>query len=136
MRTHPGFHLHPPYGCVKDYKNHPWKEAFSPTEGETREEATKQLETLEYFRVYRLQDRTRVGLWNGVKDFRSKDPSNYLEMNHKAPPAEVFREDQDSSYTREEAQQVGSTTFGPRSHHTLKILLRISQVLVKSMPFL
>ena len=69
--------------------------------------------------MQQLRDRTRVGLWNGVKDFHFKDPSNYLEVSHKAPPAKVFRKDQDSSYTREEVQQVAGTTFGPRSH-TLK----------------
>ena len=79
----------------------PWKDAFSPTQEETREEATKQLETLEYFWVYHLKDGSDVGLWDGNKDFRFKDPSNYLELRHKAPPAVLFREDQDYAYTKE-----------------------------------
>lgn len=34
-------------------------------------------------------------LWDEHKDFTFKDPENYLELKHKAPPSSVFREDQD-----------------------------------------
>lgn len=91
----------PPVVCAADYDSHPWKEVFSPTQNETREEAVRQLETLKEFRVHHLKNRNTIGLWDGTKDFAFPDHMNYLELRHKAPPSAVFREDQDPEYTRE-----------------------------------
>ncbi|KAF6241831.1 hypothetical protein HO173_000543 [Letharia columbiana] len=54
---------------------------------------------------------TDVGLWNGYKDFSIRDPSNYLELRHKAPPAVVLRTDQDFEYSREAVQAKCGTAF-------------------------
>ena len=72
----PRYPFAPPIVCPAGYRHHSLSKTFDPTGSETREEASKQLKTLEYFRVYHLKDRkAQVGLWNGTKNFSIRDPS-------------------------------------------------------------
>ena len=88
----------PPIVCLEDYSGHIWQRAF-PTREETREEARRQLETLEDFKEYYL--RLKIpGLWEGRKDFRFPDPNHYLELSPKAPPSSVFRVNQSVKFSK------------------------------------
>lgn len=56
----------------------------------------------------------RYGRWpvERVQSFSIRDPSNYLELRHKAPPAVILRTDQqDFEYSREAVQAKSGTAF-------------------------
>ncbi|KAL9133857.1 MAG: hypothetical protein Q9175_004965 [Cornicularia normoerica] len=72
------------------------------------EEATKQLETVEYFWICHLKYRGPVGLWDSKKDLLFKYPSNYLELRHKATPSAVFGEDQSPSSTKKGVRETSN----------------------------
>lgn len=89
-----------PIVCAAGYHGHFWKKYFSPMQEENREEVTKQLETLEYFR-------NPTGSQDGNEDVRFRNPSNDLKLRHKAP----LKEDSESLGLHLRGSSLHNTTF-------------------------
>ena len=92
-----------PLVCVADFFQHPWGSTFTPIKKEIRQETRLQLKTLEHFKTHYIETdgRSNIELWSGFKNFNFEDSSNYLQVNYKAPPAIIFKVDQDLNYFRE-----------------------------------
>ena len=122
----------PPIVCAADYDDARWdlwREAFTPSREETRLEAQRQLRTLENFKAYFVANvkPNLVGLWQGNKQISFEDPNNYCEVNHKAPPACVFRRDQDLSYSREAVEKSGGTKVDSHERLSSNVYADIDQ---------